>query len=131
MTFTSIEWLAFGLILLTTIKILVVLVNPKLWLSFSKRIYKKPAVTSFVAFVLGAVVLYYLIQSGITIVQILAVTVFTALLLIIGLASEVPHMIKKYEAMIKKGSPWREYWFYSLIWITLLVWGAVDLFDLL
>ncbi|MBU2616929.1 MAG: hypothetical protein KKB79_03045 [Nanoarchaeota archaeon] len=128
MTFTSIEWLALVLIVLIVIKILVILVNPKAWMSFAKGIYKKPAVTSFVALVLAAVVLYYLIQSGLTIVQILAVTVFVALLFVIGLASEVSYFIKKYEAMIKKGNLWREYWLYTLVWVVLIVWGAYELF---
>ncbi|MBU2616243.1 MAG: hypothetical protein KKC19_04015 [Nanoarchaeota archaeon] len=127
MTFTSIEWLALVLIVLATIKILVILVNPKSWISFAKGIYKKPAVTSLVAFVLGAIVLYYLIQSGLTIVQILAVVVFVALLFALGLAPEASYLVKKYEGMIKKGKLWKEYWFYTLIWIVLLAWGLYEI----
>jgi magnesium-transporting ATPase (P-type) len=73
-------------------------------------------------------VLYYLNAAGITIVQILAVAVFVSLLLVIGLASEVDDLLKKYQARIKRGTLWRDFWFYTLIWIVLLVWGAKELF---
>ena len=128
MTFTPVEIIALVIIIFSVIKMFVLLVNPKAWMNFAKGIYAKPNVTSFGAFVLGAIVLYYLIQSGITIVEILAVTAFVSLLIMIGLAKEIGPLIKKYEAMIKKGNLWKEYWFYILIWVILLAWGAWELF---
>ena len=128
MTFTPVEIIALVIIIFSVIKMFVLLVNPKSWMNFAKGIYAKPNVTSFGAFVLGAIVLYYLIQSGITIVEILAVTAFVSLLIMIGLAKEIGPLIKKYEAMIKKGNLWKEYWFYILIWVILLAWGAWELF---
>jgi len=128
MTFTPVEIIALVIIIFSVIKMFVLLVNPKSWMNFAKGIYAKPNVTSFGAFVLGAIVLYYLIQSGITIVEILAVTAFVSLLIMIGLAKEIGPLIKKYEAMIKKGNLWKEYWFYILIWVILLAWGVWELF---
>lgn len=128
MTFTPVEIIALVIIIFSVIKMFVLLVNPKAWMNFAKGIYAKPNVTSFGAFVLGAIVLYYLIQSGITIVEILAVTAFVSLLIMIGLAKEIGPLIKKYEAMIKKGNLWKEYWFYILIWVILLAWGVWELF---
>jgi len=128
MAFTPVEIIALVIIIFSVIKMFVLLVNPKSWMNFAKGIYAKPNVTSFGAFVLGAIVLYYLIQSGITIVEILAVTAFVSLLIMIGLAKEIGPLIKKYEAMIKKGNLWKEYWFYILIWVILLAWGVWELF---
>ncbi len=125
---TPIETIALIVIIVSAIKILTLLISPKSWLNFAKGFYKKPGVSKIVAFVLALIVLYYLVGAGITIVQILAVTAFVALLLIMGLADEVPYLIKKYEALIKKGNLWKEYWFYSLVWIILLVWGLKELF---
>ena len=128
MAFTPVEIIALVIIIFSVIKMFVLFVNPKAWMNFAKGIYAKPNVTSFGAFVLGAIVLYYLIQSGITIVEILAVTAFVSLLIMIGLAKEIGPLMKKYEAMIKKGNLWKEYWFYILIWVILLAWGAWELF---
>lgn len=128
MTFTAVETIALVIIIVSIIKMGVLLINPKSWMNFAKGVYSKPDVTSFGAFILGAIVLYYLIQSGITIVEVLAVTAFVALLIMVGLAKEVKPLIKKYEAMVKKGNLWKEYWFYSLIWILLLLWGIKELF---
>ena len=128
MTFTPVEIIALVIIIFSVIKMFVLLVNPKSWMNFAKGIYAKPNVTSFGAFVLGAIVLYYLIQSGITIVEILAVTAFVALLVLFGMAKEVGPLMKHFEAMVKKGNLWKEYWFYTLIWVILLAWGVKELF---
>ena len=128
MAFTTVETIALIVIIASAIKMLVLLVNPKAWMNFAKGIYSKPGVTSFAAFVLAAIVLYYLLQAGIGIIDILAVTAFVALLIMIGLAKEVGPLLKKYDAMVRKGNLWKEYWFYALIWVVLLVWGVKELF---
>lgn len=128
MAFTSIEWIALAMIFAGVIKMLMLLVNPAAWMNFAKKLYAKPGVVKWVGLILAAVVLYYLLGAGITIVQILAVTAFVALLLMVGLANEVPYLVKKYQAMIKKGTIWRDYWLYALVWIILMAWGAKELF---
>jgi len=128
MAFTPVETIALIVIIAAVIKMIVLLVNPKAWMNFAKNIYSKPDLTSLVALILAVVVLYYLLQSGITIVQILAVTAFVVLLIMIALAKEIQPLMKKYEVMIKKGNLWKEYWLYTLIWVALLAWGAWELF---
>ena len=128
MAFTPIETIALVLIVISVIKIVILLVNPKSWMNFVKNLYSKQKTISVVAFILGAIVLYYLLQSGITFVEILAVTAFVALLMLIGLAKEVGPLIKKYDSIIKKGNLWKDYWFYTLIWVILLIFGARELF---
>jgi|TARA_Y100000034_G_scaffold74012_1_gene88961 hypothetical protein len=128
MVFTPIEIIALVMIVLGAIKMIVLLVKPKAWMNFAKGVYSKPSVVKVVGFILGVIVLYYLLSAGITIVQILAVTAFVALLFMIGLVEEIDYFLKKYEELIKKGTMWKDYWFYTLLWIILMVWGAWKLF---
>lgn len=128
MTYTSVEIIALVVILASAIKMVMLLVNPKAWINFAKSLYKKPNFAKVVAFILAAVVLYYLLDAGITIIQILAVTAFLALLLIFGLANEIPYILKRYETAVKKGKMWKDHWFYALVWIALLIWGIKELF---
>jgi|TARA_Y100000310_G_C20280989_1_gene622607 hypothetical protein len=128
MALTPVEIIALIVIVASAIKMLVLLVNPKSWMNFAKRIYARPGWVSLIALALAIVVLYYLTLEGITIVQILAVTAFVALIILVGIARDVPALLKKYDTMVKKGNLWKEYWLYALIWIVLLVWGAKELF---
>ena len=128
MTFTSVEIIALILIVFATIKMFVLLVSSQSWMNFAKAIYKKPAVTRFIGAILAGVILYYLINSGMTIVQILSVATFMAMLFIVGLAGDIGPFIKKYQAQIKAGKLWQRHWFYTLLWLILLGWGVKELF---
>jgi len=127
MVYTPIEIIALVLITVSVIKILILLVNPKSWMNFARMIYKNSRVTSVVALILAVVVLFYLIQE-LTIIQILAVTSFVALLFVIGLADRGNALIKMYEGQIKNKTLWKRNLFYTLIWIALLAWGIKVLF---
>ena len=128
MAFTPVENIALILIVISVIKIAVLLVNPKSWMNFAKNLYSKPKAVSTIALILAVIVFYYLLQSGITVVEILAVTAFVVLLILIGLAKEVGPLMKKYDSIIKKGNLWKENWLYTLIWVVLLVLGIRELF---
>jgi len=125
-----IEIIALVLIIFAAIKMFTLLVKPQAWMNFVKALFKNKAVAVIIGLVLGGVVLYYLIQE-ITIVQILAVTAFIAMLFLIGLSGHVDELIRRYEREIKKGKLWKENWFYTLIWIALLVWGVLVLFNVI
>ena len=129
MAFTPVEIIALVLIIIATIKMLVLIGKPMAWMNFARWIYKKPPVTKFVAAILAGVILYYLINSGMTVIHILAVSLFMAMLFVVGLAEDVAPFIKKYEAQIKAGKMWQKHWFYTLLWIALLVWGVLVLFN--
>ena len=131
MAFTPIENIALVLIVLATIKMLVLVIKPQAWMNFVRWLYQKPPVTKFVAAILAGVILYYLINSDMTIVQILAVSLFMAMLFVVGLAEDIKPFIRKYEAQIKAGKMWQKHWFYTLLWIALLVWGALVLFNVI
>jgi len=126
MKLSAIEVLAGLLIVLACVKLMVVFVDAKLWLRFVKRIYARPAITSLVALLLAAVVLYLLLRSGLTIVQVLAVTVFVALLLVVGIA---PYARALFDWLETQSLPamLRQQWLYIVIWVLLMAWGAIAL----
>ena len=127
MTFGTLEILALILIVATAIKLVIFLVNPEWWYSFISGIYSKPPLASFIAFVLAMTVLYLLLASGVTIVEILAVCLFVALLIAVGLSKYADKLI-----------PWvkgknivfvlKEIWLYTLVWLLLLAWGVGEIF---
>ncbi|MCK5043765.1 hypothetical protein KAR52_02065 [Candidatus Pacearchaeota archaeon] len=131
MVFTPVEIIALILIIIATIKILVLLIKPQAWMNFAQCFYKKPIVARTVSLVLGGVIFYYLITAGISVVEILAVTAFVAMLMVFGLASQIKPLIAKYKAQIKKGKLWKDNWLYTLLWIALMVWGILVLFNLI
>lgn len=126
MKLSAIEILAGLLIVLAGIKLVVILVDARIWLRFVKRVYAMPAITSWSALLLAALVLYLLLQSGLTIVQVLAVTVFVALLLVVGVA---PYAERLFEWLETQSLPdmLRRQWLYVIVWVLLLAWGAVEL----
>jgi hypothetical protein len=93
------------------------------WLRAAKALYANRTVTVIACYVLAALVFYGLLASGLTIVQILAVSLFVALLLLPGFA---PYMGEVLHALEGKtfGQIMREQWLYTLIWTMLLAWGA-------
>ncbi len=126
MKLSAIEILAGLLIVLAGIKLAVVFVDARIWLRFAKRAYANPAVTSWVALLMSGLVLYLLLQSGLTIVQVLAVTVFVALLLVVGVA---PYAGRLFDWLETQSLPdmLRRQWLYVIVWVLLLAWGAVEL----
>ncbi|HXV10850.1 MAG TPA: hypothetical protein VD839_08610 [Burkholderiales bacterium] len=126
MNFSMINVLAGLLIVLASIKLVVVFVSPRAWLRFVRRVYAAPTLTSTIALLLAALVLYLLLQSGLTIVQVLAVTVFVALLLVVGIA---PYAGRLFERIETQSLPamLRQQWLYIVVWVLLLGWGAVEI----
>lgn len=115
--------LAWIIIVASLIKMLVILVSAKSWMNFAKKVYSNPNIASWVALILALVVLYYLVQAGITITTILAVTVFVALVFIAGLASYVKKIIKD----VNLKTILKDQWYYVLLWLALIIWGIVEL----
>ncbi len=123
----TLEILATIFIAFAMLKLIVVLISPDSWLLFAKKIYTKPKITAAIAFILATIVLYHLINAGATIVQILAVTLFISLVIVIGVAQYANHIIdwameRNLKVLVK------EQWFYMLIWLILLLWGLKVVF---
>ena len=125
---TPIEIIALIMIIFAAIKIVILLVKPQAWMNFTQKLFNKTVWTRAVSFVLGAIVLWYLVGAGITIVEILAVTAFVAMLILFGLVLDMNMITKKYKAQISKGTLWKKNWFYTLIWLAVLAWGFKELF---
>ncbi|PIN74702.1 hypothetical protein COV18_05780 [Candidatus Woesearchaeota archaeon CG10_big_fil_rev_8_21_14_0_10_37_12] len=123
----SLEILATILVVLVAIKLLFVLFSPKSWLNFAKELYSKPIITQVVAVVLAAIVLCYLLQAGLTIVHILAVTLFLSLVTITGFA---PHGKQLVSWANRQGLQklCKEQWLHIVIWVVLILWGIKELF---
>ena len=125
MVFTPIEWIALILIVISAIKIIVILVNPGAWnAKVVKKVWANPNLAMVVSLVLAAIVLYYLLQGGLTIVQILAVTLFVALLIGSGMAGYKNELIAMADKMLKDKSMIKKSWLYIVVWVILLAWGA-------
>ena len=124
---TSLEILALILIIVGLIKIIILAFNPSSWMSFAEKIWKKPVLMQIICLILALATFKILIDSGLTIIQILAVAVFVALLMAVAIAPEAEEFVKKYENRIKRGSMWKQYWLYVLLWIILLLWGLKEI----
>jgi len=125
MVFTPIEWMALILIVVSAIKLVVVLVNPKAWYdSVAKKVWASPNLMMVVSLVLAAVVLYYLLLGGITIVEILAVMLFLSLFIAAGAAIYKKEILGLAQKLLKDKSMIKKSWLYIILWAVLIVWGA-------
>ena len=98
-----------------------------MWFSFIEKLYVKPQITSVIAVLLAGLVLYLLIISGVTIVEILAVCLFIVLLMEIGIAKYSDQIIGWTEEQ-EIVSFVRKLWLYTMVWLFLLAWGVGEIF---
>ncbi len=126
MDLNSIEILAAILIIIAIVKVVVMILNPQAWLNLIERVYTIPSVISVIGFLLSVLVLYFIINSGITIVEILAVCLFIALLMITGLANYADEVIVWIRGQ-NIVNVVKQIWLYSAMWLFLIVWGAYTL----
>ncbi|MAG26255.1 hypothetical protein CMI47_11930 [Candidatus Pacearchaeota archaeon] len=124
MAYTTIEIMALIAIIATVVKLVAVAINQKAYMNFAKNIYSKPGLAKLVFVILAAIVLYYLVQSGVDIITILAVTLFVALLYGISFVNYIDDLLAK----IDKVNIWKDHMIDWIIWIALIVWGAYVLF---
>ena len=128
MAFNSIEIMALILMIVSAIKLLVIMINPKKWVSVVNAVWKNAGLATIVCLVGTGVVLYYLIDSGIGIIQIFAVMLFLAFLMGLSITAYsketigFSRKILKDRAIIKKG------WLAIIVWIVLILWGLKELF---
>ena len=127
MNFGTLEILALILIAVAAIKLIILIINPDIWYTFIEKLYSKPQLISIIALLLAAYVLYLIINSGVTIVEILAVCLFIALLMMVGIAQYAGEIVswvrEKDHIFIMK-----ELWLYTIVWLLLLIWGVQKLF---
>ena len=124
---TPIEIIALVVIALSALKIALI---PKIWMKVVRKLYSAPKVLFVVELALAAVVLYYLIQAGFSIVEILAVVGFGALLTGMSFAIYGRDTISWAGKILKKDI-WKKAWLPILVWLALIVWGALELFNII
>lgn len=126
--FTPIEFIALILIILSAVKIILL---PKIWMKYVVRpLYSKSMILFVVEIILAGIVLYYLLQSGLNIVQILAAVAFGALLTGMTFAWYGKETLSWARGIWKKGI-WKKAWLPILIWIVIIIWGALVLFKVI
>jgi len=123
---TIVEIMALILLVVAAVKILIILVNPKAWVSVIKKVWVSPTLVMLISLVLAGVSLYYLLME-LTIIQIFAVMLFVCLLLAVGISVYSKEFISMVTKLLNKDLV-RKSWLYILIWIVLIVWGLKELF---
>ncbi|MFK8027788.1 MAG: hypothetical protein AB8C40_06970 [Gammaproteobacteria bacterium] len=122
----AIDILASILIVIALVKIIILVINPNAWGGLLSKIYTIPGVISVVGFLLSVLTLYFILNAGISIIEILAVCLFIALLMLTGLANYSEEFIvwldrQNIIKMVKR------LWLYSSIWLVLIIWGIYAL----
>lgn len=123
---STIEVIALILIGLAAIKILALLYKPEIWFNIIEKVYSVPQLIFLLALILSATVLYFLINAGLTITEILAVCMFVVLLIMMGMASYSDELIVWFKQQ-NMSSIIKRTWIYSVVWILLLAWGVKEI----
>jgi len=131
MAYTPIEIIAWILIIITAVKLLTISTNPDSWRRFTKTIYGNPRYSRLFSLTFAFIILYYLLQE-LTIVQILATSLFVTMLILYGFLSMGSELLKISDKLYKKygNKILRKYWLYTLIWVVLLIYGAMELLNI-
>lgn len=127
MTFSAIEWMALIVALMGTVKLLIVLTNPRRLIGIANQIYGKPSRFYFLSLLLAALSLWILLQE-LTIVQIFACMLFFIFIVWAGFAPYAKEMNELASKLVKRKDLLKGCWLYVLIWILLLLWVFKALF---
>ena len=125
---TPIEIIALILIIAVAVKLIVIMTNPKKWMGIVDAVWKNSGLTTIVCLVGAGIVLYYLLESGIGIVQILAVMLFLGLLIGLSAAAYSKDLIAFGKKILKDKAVVKKAWLVIIIWIVLILWGLKELF---
>ena len=127
MALETLEILALILIAVAAIKLVILLISPQSWYGLIEKLYSKPLIFSIIASILAVIVLYFLLESGVTIVEILAICLFVVLLIAIGLAQYIDKLIPWVKEQ-NITSLFKQVWLYIFAWLLLLAWGVGEIF---
>ena len=119
---TPIEWMAALVSIIALVKFIMLWVNPQPLAKFGKKMTKN-ADAALLIYVLMLAAASYFVFLSFSIVQVMAVALWVALLyglMFMAYPTEVSKMIR---SMIKKPVPWPAY-----LWILLAVWCLKELF---
>lgn len=127
MQYTSIEIMALIFLVIASIKILVILINPRTWHdNVVKNIYRNPKILMVLSLILSAITLYYLLKE-LTIVQIFAAMLFFSLIAAVGVSVFSKDLMKLTNKLYNDKFILKKSWLYLLIWIVLILWGFKEI----
>jgi len=126
MVLSTLDWFALIVAVFVVVKILVILIDAKTWLKFSKSLMKNSMAVGVVSFILAIVVLYFLIQD-LTIIEIFAVMLFVMLLTMATIAPYSKDWLTLAEKTLKNHILHR-YWIHVIVWLILVAWVFMKLF---
>lgn len=126
MSLNMLEILAGLMIILAVIKIIILYTKPEIWIKGVKKMFVAPQISALIALSLAGVVLFFLLNAGIRLVDILVVTLFISLMMMAGLApfaNELFTWVEKQDlrALLNK------MWLYTLVWVVLLIGAVVEI----
>ncbi len=124
---TPIQIMALIVAVLGAIKLIVIVIDPKIWLKkVVKPIYANTMLASLIGLIIAGVSLYYLKQT-MTIVDIFAVMLFFFGLMLMSFAVMSKEMVALADKVLRKDGLMR-FWLPMLVWILLLIWVFYALF---
>ncbi|MGM0381059.1 MAG: hypothetical protein ACQEP7_03655 [bacterium] len=123
------EIIALFLIGVGLLELLICLFDPKLLLKIARPLYTRPALAQFFYLVVGSVVLYFLIQSGLTIVEVMATVLFAGCVMGLALAPIGRELLDVFSKQIFEGRFWKDYALAWIVWIALIIWTLLQIFS--
>ena len=131
---TIVEWMAAIVAIAVVVKILVILIKPKAWMSVVKPIYANSVVLMVVGLILAGGSLYYLLLpvvdggAGMSIVDMFAVLFFLSMLMMVSVAAYNKELMAMANKLLKNRNVLRKGWLALIIWLVLAVWALKELF---
>ena len=126
---TPIEYMATIVAIAVVVKLLVILIKPSAWMKMVvKPVYSNPIFLIIAGLVLAGGSLWYLLDSGITIVQIFAVLFFLSMTAMITAATYSKEILSVAGKMLKDKKFLRMAWLSIIIWFVLALWTLKELF---
>jgi len=121
----AIENMAIILAAIVLIKLVWIWFNPKGWFEISKKLLQ---VNQFIWLALALLTGWYLLETGLTVVQIAAVTLFVSLLMLVSYSLYSKEMLKLSKEMLAKKDVFSRAWLPILVWIIFSLWVLKDIF---
>lgn len=125
---TPIEILATIFAILVLVKLLIVAINPKVWMKVAEAILSNYTLTTAVYLILAVIVGYY-IFANLNIVQVAAAMLLTSVLMGLTLVAYSKTMLKVAKEILgTRSDMFRKAWLAILIWVAIAVWVLYTVF---
>ena len=130
-TFSNLDWLqifALIIILFSVVKVFVLIIKPKVWIEFVEWVYSGNVISMIIFVILSIFVLFKLQSLGVTFTQILAVTLFIALVSGVSLSIYAKEFMPFAKKLVKDKKFWRKAWVPTVIWGFLILMALAEIY---